>query len=185
MEKETSKKREFSGRFWWLALIVGILAIILGIYLMVNFAAAYETLVFFVALYFIIGGVIYAFSAIGQRNAGWPLGLILGILMLIMGILLLNHPLFTGWLVVLFSGIGILSQGCQTIVGAVALKQLQEKTWWLPLILGIVILIFGILVISNPIFSVILLTVLMSLGILIFGINSVMISMRLRQKWIS
>lgn len=185
MEKDTFKKRESSGKFWWLALIAGILAIILGIYLLINFAAAYETLVFFVALYFIISGVIYTVSSVVQRNSGWVFGLILGILMLIMGILLLNQPIFTGYMVVLFSGIGILSQAFQLIISSVALKSLQEKMWGLPLVLGIVVLIFGILVISHPLISVILLTVVMSIGILVFGVSTVLISMRLRKKWTS
>src|SRR3954463_16628122 len=86
---------------WWLILLEGIFAAIFGFLLLI---APGSTLVFLVQVlgfYLLIGGILRIVS-IFLDSSIWGLKLVLGIIGIIGGIVVLNHPLWSALLVPTF-----------------------------------------------------------------------------------
>lgn len=83
---------------WWLVLINGIAALILGILLITNTGATIFILVQFLGIYWLISGI-FSIIAIFVDSSSWGWKLFSGILGIIAGILVLNHSLWSALLV--------------------------------------------------------------------------------------
>lgn len=177
-----------TGKFWFLFLILGIFAIILGIYFMMNFGAGFSFIALIVSIYFLVTGIISCFAAIQNRGLpGWVLSLILSIILLIVGIIIITDY-FTSWtvsisgfLVLVFCGIGLIAEAISLIAGALSLRGEEGSSWVLTLILGIILLIVSFIVIGNPILSIALINVFVSVGVLVFGITSIVMAFQLKK----
>ena len=139
-------RAEDSGVPWWLVLIEGIALLILGLLLISNPGATTVILVQFVGIYWLIAGI-FKIISIFMDSSGWGWKLVGGIVGIIAGIIILNHPLWSP-LVVGASLIIILGiQGL--IIGVVGLVQGFKGAGWGSIILGIVSILFGILFLAN------------------------------------
>jgi uncharacterized membrane protein HdeD (DUF308 family) len=81
---------------WWLLLLQGISAVILGFLLITQPASTAEIIVTFIGAYWLVSGIFYIvliFTAAGRSNWGWTL--LNGIIGIIAGIFVLRHPLLS------------------------------------------------------------------------------------------
>ena len=78
---------------WWLALLQGIAAILLGFMLLTAPGATLVTLVTFLGFYWLITGVLSVVRVFVDRSAGWVWSLLIGIIGVLAGIAVLNHPM--------------------------------------------------------------------------------------------
>ncbi len=80
---------EAAMRFWWVSVLRGCLALLLGVGALVS-GASQPALVNFIAVYWLLGGLLTARWAFGTRwKAGSRVGLIAGVLAIVTGIVLL------------------------------------------------------------------------------------------------
>ncbi len=76
-------------RFWWVSVLRGCLALLLGLGALIS-GASQPALVNFIAVYWLLGGLLTARWALGIRwKAGSRVGLIAGVLAIVTGIVLL------------------------------------------------------------------------------------------------
>ena len=76
-------------RFWWVSMLRGCLALLLGLGALIS-GASQPALVNFIAVYWLLGGLLTARWALGIRwKAGSRVGLIAGVLAIVTGIVLL------------------------------------------------------------------------------------------------
>lgn len=142
-----SAKRKSAGFPWWAILIQGIFAIVIGILLLTNPAATTKALVQFLGIYWLVAGI---FSLVGMfiDSTMWGWKLFAGIVGILAGITILDHPIWSTILVpavlVLFIGISGL------IIGTVGLIAAFQGAGWGPGILGILSIIFAIIVLASP-----------------------------------
>jgi uncharacterized membrane protein HdeD (DUF308 family) len=112
---------------WWLVLIEGIAAVIVGILLYTSTGTTMVVLVQVLGLYWLIKGIIEIISIfIDSSQWGWKLfGGIVGILA---GILILQHPLWSAWLV---PGVTVIVIGIfGIIIGLVGLVRAFQGGGW-------------------------------------------------------
>ena len=164
---------------WWLVLLEGIFAVILGLLLLTAPGATLLYLVQVFGFYLFIGGILRMVSIfIDSSSWGWKFfGGILGILA---GIVVLNHPLWSTiaiptYLVYLISVLAIAE-------GAVLLFRAFTGDGWGIGILGILSIIFGLVVILNPLIGVVALPSVLGGFMLVGGIAAVVASFRLRSS---
>jgi uncharacterized membrane protein HdeD (DUF308 family)/predicted flap endonuclease-1-like 5' DNA nuclease len=157
---------------WWLILIEGVALIILGILFLTNPAATAVAVVTVLGLYWLISGIL-GIIGIFLNHHNWFWKLLLGLLGIAAGILILQHPIsstfvvgasLTLWLGILgiVMGVmniirGIMGEGwgvlvlgvVSIIIGAVLLANFWGVTISLPWTLGIVAIVGGLIAILD------------------------------------
>lgn len=135
---------------WWVVLLQGIFALILGTLLLINPAATTAVVVQFLGLYFVIGGI-FQLVGIFIEPSMWGWKLCGGILGIIAGVVVLNHPLWSTLLVpatiVIFLGIDAL------IIGVISLVQTFKGGGWLAGILGVISIVIGFALLGTPLIT--------------------------------
>ena len=138
---------------WWLVLINGICALFIGILLLIAPAKTTFLLVQFLGIYWLISGlfsIVRIFIGGGDIHWGWLL--FSGILGIIAGILVLQHPLWSTALVPTVVAIIIGIYGI--MAGIISLVEAFRGGFkWGALILGVLAIIFGLLLLLNPVMS--------------------------------
>ncbi len=169
---------EYARRFWWLNLVLGILAILFG-----AFVFSYkEATVFIFAVFlgaFLLGwGVFKTIDGFGQPSARW-LYVAYGILVVGAGILTLAWPQITvrvleiilGWFLVLWGTLDIIGAGMHT----------ERDWWWLRLIRGIIVIGLGIWALAQPGVTTRILIAILAISAVVFGIVELVSAFRLRK----
>jgi len=82
---------------WWLVVIEGIAAIIIGILLFLQPASTITVLVLFLGIYWLISGFFTLVSLFWDRTA-WGWKIFIGIIGILAGILVISHPLWSALL---------------------------------------------------------------------------------------
>jgi uncharacterized membrane protein HdeD (DUF308 family) len=132
---------------WWVVLLQGIFALVIGSLLLINPAATTAVVVQFLGFYFVIGGI---FELVGMfiEPDMWGWKLCGGILGIIAGMVVLNHPLWSTLLIpttaVIFLGVNAL------IIGGISLVQTFKGGGWLAGILGVISILIGIALLGTP-----------------------------------
>ena len=137
---------EEAGVPWWLVLIEGIALLILGLLLLANPVETAIIAIQVLGIYWLVAGI-FKIVAIFIDHSMWGLKLLAGILGVLAGIIVLNHPLISPLLVGSALVIILAVQGL--IMGIVGLIQGFRGAGWGAAILGAVSLIFGIILLAN------------------------------------
>jgi uncharacterized membrane protein HdeD (DUF308 family) len=163
---------------WWIPLLQGIAALIIGILLLTNPAATLVTLVIFLGVYWFISGIFDLVSLfIDRTHWGWKL--FSGILGILAGIVIVQHPLWAAVLVpaTLVWILGIFG----IIIGAIELFRAFQGGGWGVGILGVISIILGLILMGgNPIVATITLVYIAAIWAIIGGIAAIIFAFRLR-----
>jgi len=139
----TTEERVFP---WWVVLIEGIAAIIIGVLLLVEPGKGMTLAVQFLGIYWFISGII-DIVRIFMDSSMWGWKLFSGLIGILAGILIINNPLWATLLVPttlvwVFGFFGI-------IIGIIGLIQAFQGAGWGAGILGILSILFGLLLVFN------------------------------------
>lgn len=177
------------GKHWLLFLIMGIFSVIAGIYFAMNFGAGFAYIAYKVSVYFLVSGILSLYIAIRCRQVpGWQLKLILSIISVIAGIMIIADYFtsgalgISGFMVLILSGAGLISEAITLILIAIDFKKQLGSAWILILLLGILQLIMACTIAANPILLMTYININVSVAVLSFGIMSIIIALRIR-KW--
>lgn len=133
---------------WWATLMNGIFAIFIGILLLTNPLASTVVVVQFIGIYWLVSGV---FSLVGifiDRSL-WGWKLFMGILGILAGIAVLQHPI---WSTFLLPAVLIIVLGVNALImGVVSLIAAFQGAGWGVGALGILNIVFGILLLASPV----------------------------------
>ena len=135
---------------WWLILLQGIALVILGGLLLANPASTTFVLVQFLGIYWLVKGIFELVAMfIDHRQWGWKL--FSGILGIIAGIVILDHPLWSTLLVpyTLVLVLGIMG----VFMGGISLFQAFKGAGWATGLLGVLSIIFGLYLLANTFIS--------------------------------
>lgn len=131
---------------WWLVLMEGIALIIIGALFLVNPAQTAVLVTTLIGIYWLIEGILSIVSIFMDHSA-WGWKLIIGILGIIAGIVILQHPLWApavvGATLVIILGIQGILMGIMQLIMA-----LQGGGWGLA-ILGVISVVIGAILLFN------------------------------------
>jgi uncharacterized membrane protein HdeD (DUF308 family) len=169
-------QREMALIPWWLVLLEGLTALIIGIFL---FARPVGTTIFLVQVlgwYWLITGVLSLVSLFMDRTDQiWKL--VGGILGIIVGILVIEQPLVSAILVpatfILVIGIMGICYGFISLFWAL-------KTGWAAAIMGLLSIIFGLLLIGAPWVGIEMLVLVLAVLGVVGGITAIYMAFKLR-----
>ena len=164
---------------WWLVLVEGVVAALLGLILLVAPGASLVLLVWLLGIYLFIAGI-FRIVGIFLDASSWGWKLAGGILSLIAGLAILGNPLWSAtvasaWLVILVGFLAML-QGAAGLVVA-----FQGGSWGVGA-LSVLGILFGLFLVINPLIGVATLTLILAIFMLIGGVGAVIQAFRMRRE---
>jgi uncharacterized membrane protein HdeD (DUF308 family) len=170
-------QEEPEGMPWWIVLLEGIAAIIVGLFLLASPIKTTFVLVQLLAIWWFITGIFQIITIFIDRSR-WGWKLFSGLLGIIVGMLIIQHPLWSTLLVptVIIYIIAILG----LVIGVIELIQAFQGGGWGIGILGVLSILFGLILLSNPYISAALLPWVLGFFGIVGGIIAVIYSFRLR-----
>jgi len=173
----TEAKQAKAGFPWWLVLIEGILAIIVGLLLLVYPVKTFVALSFFVGIWWFINGI-FDIVMIFFDHSMWGWKLFMGIVGIIAGAFLFNEVLrgavTLAYVTTLFIGFMGLFYGILGII-----RGFQGGGWG-AVLLGAVSVLFGILILTNVFATSLALPWVFGIFAIIGGIGALFMAFRLR-----
>lgn len=158
-------------RHWWAIVLRGLLAILFGFVALFWPHLTLEALVLCFGAFALIGGILALVVALGDRGvyAHWTILLGEGLIGIALGLLTLFWPLITALvLLYLIAGWAVVT-GVLEIVVSVRMHRMVGNEWML-LLSGIVSLLLGILLVILPGVGLLVLTWLIGIYALAFGV---------------
>ncbi|MCP4168986.1 MAG: hypothetical protein GY759_24255 [Chloroflexi bacterium] len=164
---------------WWLVLIDGIAAIIIGILLFTNTAATVGTLVLFLGIYWLIKGIIILIG-IFQDRAAWGWKLFIGILSILAGLIVTVGMGFFAAALMVTTTFAIVIGIWGVVIGIMEIISAFRGEGWGVGILGVISIVFGIYIMANPMVSGFALVYVAAIFAVVGGIIAVVQAFRLR-----
>ncbi|MFA6331988.1 MAG: DUF308 domain-containing protein [Methanoregula sp.] len=158
---------------WWLLLLWGILALLLGAAFLLSPGITTVLLITFMGAYWLVGGIFALASlAVDKSNMGWKI--FLAIINIIAGIVILLYPFYATFFVLEFFVIFVGFWAC-FVGGAHLYRAFAQKDWGNG-VLGIISLIFGIILLINPFIAAVLLPFIAGGFAVVMGIISIFVA---------
>ncbi|HZO70643.1 MAG TPA: DUF308 domain-containing protein [Ktedonobacteraceae bacterium] len=171
--------RRYAAVPWWHLLLEGITAVIIGI-LLVSFPRQTTiVLIQLLGIYWFVTGILALVSLFIDRSL-WGWKLFSGILGILAGIVVVRHPLWSAFLVP-FTIVIIL--GVQAIIqGIIELIQAFQGGGWGAALLGVINIIFGIFLLSEPVIATAVFPVVLGIVAIVLGVLAIFGSFRARAQ---
>ena len=154
---EIKSLKQVTSAIWWLVLLRGIAAVLLGILLFTNPDAILSVVIIFLGIYWVVDGIITLLASFTGReeHSNWGWGIFVGIISILAGLAVLSQPvltaIFTAQFIVSLVGIMIIISGVSSIVTGFRLRKTSGE--WVMILGGVLGLILGLLLLMNPLFS--------------------------------
>jgi len=154
---EIKSLKQVASAIWWLVLLRGIAAVLLGILLFTNPDAILSVVIIFLGIYWVVDGIITLLASFTGReeHSNWGWGIFVGIISILAGLAVLSQPvltaIFTAQFIVSLVGIIIIISGISSIVTGFRLRKTSGE--WMMILGGVLGLILGLLLLMNPLFS--------------------------------
>jgi uncharacterized membrane protein HdeD (DUF308 family) len=173
----TSMQKQAATIPWWVVLIEGIAAIILGILLLINPGSTMVLIIQFLGIYWFIDGIMSIVRIFIDKTA-WGWKLFSGIIGILAGMAIIQYPLWATVLVPtvmvwLFGFFGI-------VIGIIGLIQAFQGAGWGAGILGVLSILFGVLLLANPVVGAVTLPFIFGFLGIVGGIAALVMAFRLK-----
>jgi uncharacterized membrane protein HdeD (DUF308 family) len=167
---------------WWAVGLRGVLGILFGLICLLTPGVAVEVFVILFAAYMLVDGVFAIASGIKAARNGerWGLLILEGIVDLAAGLVAVLWPAITLIALIWIVAIWAIVSGALMLGAAFTLK-LDHGRWWLALG-GIASVIFGILLVIEPLIGAVVLTLWIGAYALVFGIFLLILAFQLHAK---
>ena len=162
---------------WWLVLLEGIAAVIIGILLLAEPRMTITVLIWILGIYWFVAGI-FSIISIFIDSSAWGWKLFIGILGILAGLVIMRHPLWSSLLVPTVAVIVLGIQGL--IMGVVRLIQAFQGEGWGAGILGVLSILFGIVLLMNPVIAGLTLPWVLGIFGIIGGIFAIITAFRLK-----
>ncbi|MBD8387459.1 HdeD family acid-resistance protein [Dysgonomonas sp. BGC7] len=169
-------------KYWWISPIIGVIAIILGVWCLGNPGATLSILGAFFIAGFLVSGIFEIVFSLSNMNTlkGWGWTLASGIIDLLFGLLLIAMPIGTIAVILFMVGFWVMFQAIWGIGTAIDLQRNGVKGWGWILAFAILTLILAFILISSPLFAAGFIIYLMSFALFCYGIMRIYYGFRMR-----
>jgi uncharacterized membrane protein HdeD (DUF308 family) len=167
---------------WWAVGLRGILGILFGLICLLTPGLAVEVFVILFAAYMLVDGVFAIAAGIKAARNGerWGLLILEGIVDLAAGLVAVLWPAITLVALIWLIAIWAVVTGALMLAGAFSLN-LDHGRWWLALG-GIASVIFGVLLVIEPLIGAVVLTLWIGAYAIVFGSFLLILAFQLHSK---
>lgn len=170
-------------KHWWMYLIIGILALVLGIFMLGSPAITYELLTLLLGVALIVFGVIQLVVAMLSKNffVSRAAAIIGAILDIVLGVLLAANPGIAALTLPLILGMWMMYKSFMMISYAGDLKGFKIRGYGFTMFCGIVLLVLSVMILLRPItIGMMTVAIYIALSFIIYGLAEIVSAFRLR-----
>jgi uncharacterized membrane protein HdeD (DUF308 family) len=162
-------RREFDALTWgwWLALLIGVLAIIAGIIVILKPSDSLSTIAVIVGIFILVDGIVALIGAVSGDIESRGLLAVVGALSAIAGVLLIRHPLGGVRAVALVFGIWLIAVGVARFVTAFA----DDRNRFWRILVALILVVFGIAIVAEPNIGFTTLAVIAGISLIAYGVG--------------
>jgi uncharacterized membrane protein HdeD (DUF308 family) len=165
---------------WWISLLQGIAAALLGLMLLSNPGATILALMTFLGFYWLFTGALSLVRIFTDRTAHWIWALLSGVIGILAGIFVLNHPLLAA---VTVPTVLVVVLGLEGLfIGILELIRGFSGGGAGAFILGIFNLLIGLLLLARPVAAALAVPFVFGVLLLIEGIGLIIWSFKVRAQ---
>jgi uncharacterized membrane protein HdeD (DUF308 family) len=189
-QTEATRKREIDmttatiqpngSNVWWIFLLQGIAAVLLGLMLLTAPAATLLTLVTFLGFYWIVSGVLSFVQMFVDRSVPWIWSLLIGIMGVAAGILVVRHPLVAALtvptVIVIVFGVEGIVMGILELIGGFSGGGIGS------FIRGAINLLIGLLLLSAPMAAALAVPFVFAVLLLVQGVALIALAFRVMNR---
>lgn len=162
---------------WWVVLLQGIAAVLLGIFLLAKPGMTMVVVVQLIGIYWFVAGI-FQIVAIFIDHTQWGWKLFSGVLGIIAGMIIIKHPL---WSPILLTSVLVIVLGIEgIIIGIINLIQAFKGGGWGVGILGALSIILGLILLANTLLFTFSAPLVLGVAGVIGGIIAIVYSFRLK-----
>jgi uncharacterized membrane protein HdeD (DUF308 family) len=167
---------------WWAVGLRGILGILFGLICLLTPGVAVEVFVILFSAYMLVDGVFAIVSGIKAARSGerWGLLILEGIVDLAAGVVAFLWPAITLVALIWIVAVWAVVSGVLMLSAAFTLN-IDHGRWWLALG-GIASVIFGILLVIEPLIGAVVLTLWIGAYALVFGVLLLIVAFQLHSR---
>lgn len=164
---------------WWLLLLEGIAALLIGILLLTETGVTLFGLVVFLGVYWLVTGILdLVMLFVDRRQWGWKL--VSGIIGILAGLVIIRHP---WWASVLVPATLVWLLGVAgVVIGVIALVRAFMGGGWASAILGVISILLGGILLFNTAVSTVVLVYAVAIWAIIGGIFAIVGSFMVRSR---
>jgi len=168
---------------WWVFLLLGILLLISAYWMFSTPVASFIGLATLFSSLIFVSGLFSVFFALTNKEDidNFGLHLASGIFDVIIGFILLMYPGLTVVLFSLFIGFWLLFRGFNMISVSFKIKADGDEGWGWILAFGILIVIFAMMSIINPLIGASYLVYTLAFTLVLFGIANIALALKMRK----
>jgi uncharacterized membrane protein HdeD (DUF308 family) len=144
-DSAATEVREETGG-WWLLLLIGVLSVVAGIVILAKPSNSLSTLAVIAGIFLLLDGILELVASLMRSTQSRGMVAVLGVVTAIVGVLLIRHPVQSILAIALLIGIWLIAVG---VVRFVAAFEVDGNRGW-NILAGVVELIAGIVLISDP-----------------------------------
>ena len=163
---------------WWVFLLQGVMAIILGLMFLTAPGETLLAVVTFLGFYWLITGMLALVRVFVDRSVPWVWSLLIGIVGILAGIFVLRHPLLAALTVptalVIVLGVQGFVMGVLDIIGGFKGGGLGS------FILGVINILVGLLLLGSPLAAALAVPLVFGILLLIQGVSLIIWAFRVR-----
>lgn len=167
---------------WWLAAIIGIVAVAVGFIVLVNPIASYLTAAVWLGIAIFVSGIMSLIISLSSNNIvvrrGWAI--FASIIDVIIGVLLMFNILFTASIMPIIFGIWLLYRGAVSLMQGLDLKRFNVSDAGWMIFGSVVMLVIAIVVLWLPeTIGVEAVILFLALAFIVYGVSMISYAFRL------
>jgi uncharacterized membrane protein HdeD (DUF308 family) len=165
-------------QFWWIALLQGIAAVIVGALLVAEPADTFLALIPLIGIYWLVIGILSLVRMFIDRSVPWIWSLLSGIVGVLAGIAVLRHPLLAA---ILIPTVLVIVLGVQGLVMGIfeIIEGFRGGGVW-SFILGIINILVGVLLLARPVAVALAVPFVFGILLLVQGVALIVLAFRVR-----
>lgn len=170
-------------RYWWVSLIIGLLAVAVGVLSSIQPIVTIEILTIFFIAYFLVSGFLDIIVAVSNRKelSDWGWTLISGIVSLIFAIILLALPDANMGVFIYYVAFYLLLQSIIGVRSSLSLKRYDYRNWWMFLTLAILGIILSLIMVLEISLATTIIVVVFATTLICYGLFRVFYAFKLKK----
>jgi uncharacterized membrane protein HdeD (DUF308 family) len=163
-------------RSWWLVALMGLLSVVAGIVVLARPGDSLATLAVISGIFILVDGIAELMASLGTRTEGRGLVAVLGVLSVVVGLLLIRHPIQGVTAVALLLGLWLVAAGVVRLIGAFEDPEHRGRRLLAAAALGVA----GVVIVASPHIGYATLALVAGLGFIAYGLSLLVLGWGLR-----
>lgn len=152
---------------WWLLMLIGLVSVAAGVVILAKPGNSLKALAVIAGIFILLDGIFEVAASLSRHTQSRGMVALLGVLSVIVGLMLIRHPISGIAAIALLIGIWLVAVG---VLRAVSAFEVPEHRLW-NLLVAAVEVIAGIVIVSSPDIGFATLAILAGVGFILHGVT--------------